>query len=64
VSRPPVPTASLSGAAGHETPILIIEHDLDLVVALAGHAYVLDRGQTTMKMRPSRGCPTSTTASG
>jgi branched-chain amino acid transport system ATP-binding protein len=30
-----------------EIPILIIEHDLDLVLALADRAYVLDRGQIT-----------------
>jgi branched-chain amino acid transport system ATP-binding protein len=30
-----------------EVPILIIEHDLDLVLALADRAYVLDRGQIT-----------------
>jgi branched-chain amino acid transport system ATP-binding protein len=34
-------------ALRHETPILIIEHDLDLVLALADRAYVLDRGQIT-----------------
>jgi len=30
-----------------EVPILIIEHDLDLVLALADRTYVLDRGQIT-----------------
>jgi branched-chain amino acid transport system ATP-binding protein len=30
-----------------EVPILIVEHDLDLVLALADRAYVLDRGQIT-----------------
>jgi ABC-type branched-subunit amino acid transport system ATPase component len=30
-----------------EIPILIIEHDLDLVLALADRAYLLDRGQIT-----------------
>ena len=30
-----------------EIPILIIEHDLDLVLALADHAYVLDRGHVS-----------------
>jgi len=30
-----------------EIAILIVEHDLDLVLALADHAYVLDRGHVT-----------------
>jgi ABC-type branched-subunit amino acid transport system ATPase component len=30
-----------------EIAILIIEHDLDLVLALADRAYVLDRGQVS-----------------
>ena len=34
-------------ALRREVPILIIEHDLDLVLALADRAYVLDRGQIT-----------------
>jgi branched-chain amino acid transport system ATP-binding protein len=31
----------------HEVPILIVEHDLDLVLALADRALVLDRGHIT-----------------
>jgi len=31
----------------HEVPILMIEHDLDLALALADRVYVLDRGQIT-----------------
>jgi ABC-type branched-subunit amino acid transport system ATPase component len=31
----------------HDIAILIIEHDLDLVLALADHAYVLDRGHVS-----------------
>jgi ABC-type branched-subunit amino acid transport system ATPase component/ABC-type branched-subunit amino acid transport system permease subunit len=34
-------------ALRREVPILMIEHDLDLVLALADRAYVLDRGQIT-----------------
>jgi ABC-type branched-subunit amino acid transport system ATPase component len=34
-------------ALRREVPILIIEHDLDLVLGLADRAYVLDRGQIT-----------------
>jgi branched-chain amino acid transport system ATP-binding protein len=34
-------------ALRREIPILIIEHDLDLVLALADRTYVLDRGQIT-----------------
>ena len=30
-----------------EVPILIVEHDLDLVLALADRVYVLDRGRIT-----------------
>jgi ABC-type branched-subunit amino acid transport system ATPase component len=30
-----------------EVPILIVEHDLDLVLALADRVYVLDRGRVT-----------------
>jgi branched-chain amino acid transport system ATP-binding protein len=29
----------------HEVPIIIVEHDLDLVLALANRVYVLDRGR-------------------
>ena len=31
----------------HDIAILIVEHDLDLVLALADHAYVLDRGHVS-----------------
>jgi ABC-type branched-subunit amino acid transport system ATPase component len=30
-----------------DVPILIVEHDLDLVLALADRVYVLDRGRIT-----------------
>ena len=39
-----------------EVPILLVEHDLDLVLALADRVYVLDRGRISCEgpAAPSR----------
>ena len=47
-----------------EMSIFIIEHNLDLVLALADRAYVLDRGRVSIKVPQRRCSPISSCAAG